>query len=623
MLNEFNTKLPNAGCASVYSTRLRRSFLVFYTRYLQRFVKTKRSVFRAPEGALVCVSFGNTAILLLAAVCVFGLGCGGKAKTKSQRPVKAVSLLSAEAYSHYLRGRLASIDGDLELAIVELRAATRAAPQEASIAIALADALYESGDSRAAVRVSTQSTKKWPKSFPVWVQAGDLQRGLAAHGNAEAHYRRAILTGARSEAVHLAYAAELRFLGKTKDEEAQYRKLLRKTSGSAEVHYRLALLLHRSGDPALATKHARKASVLSPYDIRIWALLSTSLSAEGHGESAANALRQPFDRSGGNTFVADELLQELLDLGNQKSAMNLVSILDRDDLPIDTRIGMGHMLLRLGEFEAALATAAALDKELASSAAIAELRYRALRALRRDDEAERQLRAISQRQKGYALTRAMLAELLADGGEYLEARKIVEDALRLHDDNADLVLAQASVAEKSGDIEGARKLLQTAMQRHPKAQRPRFALAELESRNGQLDASIALITALIEKNPRDSAALNYVGYNLIDKEGERERARSLLLRAVELSPDSPFILDSYGWLLFRSGDLKQAAAFLERASRLSRTEPELLWHLAELRWQQKKPSEALRILARAESLARGRSLLAKIQRRRQILSAKP
>lgn len=597
MSNEFDDQLPNACCANVYFARRSRLFLVLYTRGL---VSTT-----------------------LTAVCLLGMACGSRPKAPTKAPVKIASTLSAEAYSHYLRGRLASIDGNLELAIVELRAATRAAPQEATIAIALANALYESGDSKAALRVSTQSTKQWPKSFPVWVQAGDLQRGLAAPAKAEAHYRRAIRNGARSEAVHLAFAAVLKVLGKTADEEAQYRKLLTKTSGSAEVHYQLALLLHRGKKHSLATKHARKASVLSPYDIRIWALLSTSLSAQGRDEAASNALRQPFDRSGGNTYVGDQLLLELLDLENQEAAMNLVSILDRDDLPIDTRIGMGHMLLRLGEFEAALATAAALDKELATSAAIAELRFRALRALHRDDDAQRQLLAISESQKGYALTRAMLADLLADRGELAKAKQVVEEALKLHDDNADLVLAQAAVAEKSGDIQAARSFLQAAMERHPNAQRPRFALAELESRAGNLDTSIALIAALIKKNPRDSAALNYVGYNLIDKEGERERATSLLLRAVELSPDSAFILDSYGWLLLKSGDLRRAAVYLERASRLSRTEPELLWHLAELRWQQKKPSEALRLLARAESLALDRSLRVKIQRRRQILGAKP
>jgi tetratricopeptide (TPR) repeat protein len=522
-----------------------------------------------------------------------------------------------------LRGRLAAFEGNFPLAIIELRSATRAAPNEATISLALAKALYQGGRSKAAVGIANEALQRWPESFAVWVQAADFQSGLFHHKEAEMLYRRAIALGARSETVQLAHAAELQKLGKIKDEETQYRKLLATTSGSAEVHYRLALLLHRQGKYEAAIKHADKASELSPYDLRVWALLSTSFAKLGRQAAAADALRQPFDRSGGNASVGDELLTQLLDLNNQKAATELVAILDRDDLPIDTRISMGHMLLRLGEFDAALRTAAALDTALASNAAIAELRYRTLRALHRDDEAKAQLLAISEKQKGFALTRALLAELLADQGDYDQAKQVVAEALKLHSDNADLVLAQASVVEKSGDHDGARGLLRAAMERHPDAQRPRFALAELESRDGQVEAAISLITPLIEQDPRDASALNYVGYSLIENESTRERARSLLLRALELSPDSAFILDSFGWLLLQAGDIEQAATFLERAARLSQTEPELIWHLAELRWRQKQPAEALRLLARAESLAQSRNLREKIQRRRQILSPKP
>ncbi len=561
-------------------------------------------------------------LALLVAV-AFGMGCGGRPKPRPPKVVKRASQLSADAYAHYLRGRLAFFEGDLKFAVSELLAAQKAAPNEVSITIALASALYELGEGEQALGVSTEATKRWPKSFPVWIQAGDLQRGMAHHAKAEKHYRRAIQQGARSEAIYLAYAKELQIQGKTKVEEAQYRKLLAKTDGSAELHYRLALLLHEKGKHAAATKHARRATVLGPYDLRIWALLSTSLSREGREEEALAALRQPFDRSSGNALVADGLLTELLDLANHKAASALASTLDRDDLPIDSRIGMGHMQLRLGDFSGALSTAAGLDQDLATSAAIAELRSRALRALGRSDEAKAQLQSISKSQKGYALLRAMLAELLADAGEFAEAEKVVEEALQARPDNAELVLARASVKEKSGDRDAARILLRGIIQRHPKAQRPRFALAELETRDGNSEAAISLIGPLLERNPRDFSALNYVGYSLIGDRSRWPQARALLLRALELSPDSAFILDSYGWLLLKSGELEQAAKFLERAARLSGTEPELILHLAELRWQQEKQSEALSLLARAESLALDRRMRGKIQRRRQILSAKP
>lgn len=561
--------------------------------------------------------------LAIALVCTFSQACGSRPRHPAPRVITAPLPLRADAYAHYLRGQLAAFEGHWPVAISELRAAHRSAPKESNIAIALASALYESGDRRAAMQETQRALRRWPKSFPVWVQSGDFQRGLGDHKEAASNYRRAIKYGARSEAVHLAYAAELRLLGKVKSEEAQYRKLLAKTAGSAEVHYRLALLLHKGGKHSAATKHLVKASVLSPYDLRVWALLSTSLDKEGRDKEAKEALRQPFDRSGGNTFTGDQLLSQLLDLGNHKAAMSLVAILDRDDLPIDTRIGMGHMQLRLGDFAAALRTAAALDKKSATNAAIAELRARALRALHRDGEAERQLLAIGDEQSGYPLTRAMLGELLADSEQFERASDVVAEALVLYPDDPDLILAQASVAEKSGDRERARTLLRAAITRHPKAQRPLFALAELESRAKNRDEAIALITPLIHSNPRDWSALNYVGYSLIENLRERARAKALLLRALELSPDSSFILDSYGWLLFKMGELDQAALYLQRAARLSPTEPELLWHLAELRWQQNTRSEALRLLARAESLALDRYLRFKIQRRRQTLSAKP
>jgi tetratricopeptide (TPR) repeat protein len=561
--------------------------------------------------------------IALTLACALGPACGGKSKRPAKKALPPPAPLQAEAYAHYLRGKLAGFEGDWQRAVAELQKASRAAPDESNIAIALSDALYQGGRRKAAMKESQQAIRRWPKSFPVWVHGGDLQRGFGNHQQAAENYRQAIKHGARSEAVHLAYAAELRKLGDTKKEEAQYRKLLAAAAGSAEVHYQLALLLHRQGRDKAATKHATKTCVLSPYDLRAWALLSTSQSRQGKTKEAKEALRQPFDRSGGNTFVGDQLLTELLDLDNQKAARNLVAILDRDDLPIDTRIGMGHLQLRLGDFNAALSTASALDEEIATSAAIAELRARALRALGRSDQAERQLLAIPIGQNGYALTRAMLAELLADDQKFERAEQVVEEALTAHPDNADLVLAQASVAEKSGNLERARGLLRAAIERHPKAQRPLYALAELETRHGQISKAVALITPLLEANPRDSSALNYVGYSLIEDASERSRARELLLRAIELSPDSSFILDSYGWLLFTMGELEQAAPYLERAARLTPTGPEIIWHLAELRWQQKAGPEALRLLARAESLALDRRLRSKIQRRRRILSAKP
>ena len=552
--------------------------------------------------------------LLLATLCA----CGGQSKPVVTKVVMPDSVLSAEAYAHYLRGQLAAFEGDFELAITELRKAGQLAPSESIIALALVTTYFNAGQRVSAMKRVLYAQKRWPDSWAVWVKSGELHRSVDDHKKAASSYQRAIKLGAGGEAVRLAYAAQLIALGRLDEAEAQYRKLLTR-GASAETQYQLALLLFRKKNHKAVIAHLAKATDLSPYDLRAWALLSASLSHIGESEKAKEALRRPFDRSGGNASISELLLTELLKLGEIEIANQLVATLDRDDLPIDTRIGMGHIYLRLGDFKTALQLASTLDQQVATSAAIAELRARALRALHRDAEAKQQLLAIKNEQSGYALTRSMLAELLADTGHFEEAKQTVATALVSQPDDADLVLSQASVAEKSNDLARAREILEAALRRHPHAQRPLFALAELESRSGNTARAIELISPLIAADPQDSSALNYVGYTLIEVQSARGRAKDLLRRALDLSPDSAFILDSYGWFFFRQGDLKRAAFYLEKASRLSPTEPELLLHLAELRWRQKDYKASSLLFTKAEDLALDRYLREKIRERRKAV----
>jgi uncharacterized protein HemY len=52
---------------------------------------------------------------------------------------------------------------------------------------------------------------------------------------------------------------------------------------------------------------------------------------------------------------------------------------------------------------------------------------------------------------------------------------------------------------------------------------------------------------------------------------------------MELEPDSPPIIDSLGWVLFRQGHMADAQFFLERAYDLM-PDPEVAAHLGEVLW---------------------------------------
>ena len=50
-----------------------------------------------------------------------------------------------------------------------------------------------------------------------------------------------------------------------------------------------------------------------------------------------------------------------------------------------------------------------------------------------------------------------------------------------------------------------------------------------------------------------------------------------------MNPDSPAIIDSMGWVLYKLGDFRAARDYLERAYRLEQ-DPEIAAHLVDVRW---------------------------------------
>ena len=90
---------------------------------------------------------------------------------------------------------------------------------------------------------------------------------------------------------------------------------------------------------------------------------------------------------------------------------------------------------------------------------------------------------------------------------------------------------------------------------------------------------------------RSAEALNALGYTLADRNERLDEAFALVSRALKLRPDSPAVLDSMGWVLYRQGDLEQAAVYLRRALDLSQDD-EIAAHLGEVLWVSGRQADA-------------------------------
>jgi len=96
----------------------------------------------------------------------------------------------------------------------------------------------------------------------------------------------------------------------------------------------------------------------------------------------------------------------------------------------------------------------------------------------------------------------------------------------------------------------------------------------------------------LELNPDQPQVLNYLGYSLVERREKLDEALDMIERAVAARPDSGYIVDSLGWVLFRLGRYDEAVEHMERAVELMPVDPVVNDHLGDVYWAVGREREA-------------------------------
>ncbi len=104
-------------------------------------------------------------------------------------------------------------------------------------------------------------------------------------------------------------------------------------------------------------------------------------------------------------------------------------------------------------------------------------------------------------------------------------------------------------------------------------------------------AEPAFLKAL-ELEPDQPFVLNYLGYSWVELGRNLDRAKGMIEKAVEKRPTDGYIVDSLGWVLYRLGDLPGAVKNLERAVELRPEDPTINDHLGDVYWLVGRRNEA-------------------------------
>lgn len=179
------------------------------------------------------------------------------------------------------------------------------------------------------------------------------------------------------------------------------------------------------------------------------------------------------------------------------------------------------------------------------------------------------------------IRRALMA---ARQGKMEEARAQIRATPESQPDDARAKLsAEVQLLRDYKMFAQAYDLLQTTLPRVGKDAGLAYEQAMLAEKLNRPADMERLLRKVIADFPEYHHAYNALGYLLADRNQRLPEARALVTKALEFAPNDPFIVDSLGWVEFRSGNIAEARRLLEKAYGL-RPDPEIAAHLGEVLW---------------------------------------
>jgi tetratricopeptide (TPR) repeat protein len=191
--------------------------------------------------------------------------------------------------------------------------------------------------------------------------------------------------------------------------------------------------------------------------------------------------------------------------------------------------------------------------------------------------------------------RMRIASAIAKQGKLDEARAFLKRVAAEHPEEAvQLIVAEAQILRDASRHRDAFELLSQALDKQPEQPDLLYDLALTAEKLERFDVLETHLRNLIRIKPDHAHAYNALGYSFAERNMRLPEARKLIEKALELSPEDYFIIDSLGWVLYREGDLKGAARELRRAYS-GRPDAEIGAHLGEVLWMLGERDEARRI----------------------------
>ena len=215
----------------------------------------------------------------------------------------------------------------------------------------------------------------------------------------------------------------------------------------------------------------------------------------------------------------------------------------------------------------------------------------------------------------YMEAQIRIAFLLAKKGDIEQARGQLSAIVPESEaDRLRIFLADGQILREAGRINDAIAVFSSGLKELPENTDLLYARAMAEDKLADMPHMEADLRKILSHEPDNVDALNALGYSLADRTTRYDEAKKLIQHALDLRPDSYFILDSMGWVDYRLGHYQDAISYLRRALDMS-ADSEIAAHLTEVLWVAGDKQGAREVWDKALKGAPGNKILLDVMNR--------
>jgi len=364
-----------------------------------------------------------------------------------------------------------------------------------------------------------------------------------------------------------------------------------------------------------AERYFKEALQLDPEMPDAWLSLGLIYEFTERREDAVAAYKKLLEIDGEDRQALERLGQLLVGDGDLDAALKIFQRLkDQGDVPASINIKIALIYFQKGKYQQAAEILQKLHAVYPDKSRITFYLASSLEALERQQEALALFLAIPDTDELYYDARVHAAFLYEGREEFKDCEAVLDELIEKYPEKVGLYRMRAALHQKQDDDLGALKILEEALVQHPDNYKLRFALGVVYNDLGRIHDSVAVMQGLLKENPDDATVLNFIGYTYVEQGIQLEDAEKLLNRALELKPDSGYILDSMGWLFYMRKDYKKAMEYLLKAQKMIDDDPTLFEHLGDINLALEHYDDALKNYRRSLKIKEDKNIREKMEK---------